>query len=236
VIQSARYQCVRWCRPDGYIWQLPFAQGMARAISPRWRLAPPGLMRPVDHPSVTSAPLISGRWSAPAAVSDPARVIAAVGGRHTAALSHSCHGLSEPAPDPGVHLGRLRSPGLRRLDGSGLVGLAGWPAWQSTCVMCCPWSAPDAGGAARRSLSPVEHGRYLAQHIPGRMWSWNGDERIPSAALAPQLLAQVMPFLQEASRGRPPSRTKCWRRSCFRHRRLDDAGGRIRRRTLAGAG
>ena len=45
----------------------------------------------------------------------------------------------------------------------------------------------------------VEHGRYLAQHIPGAAYvELDGDEHIPTAATAPQLLAQVMPFLQEA--------------------------------------
>ena len=45
----------------------------------------------------------------------------------------------------------------------------------------------------------VEHGRYLAQHIPGAAYvELDGDEHISTAATAPQLLAQVMPFLQEA--------------------------------------
>jgi class 3 adenylate cyclase len=45
----------------------------------------------------------------------------------------------------------------------------------------------------------VEHGRYLAQHIPGAAYvELGGDEHIATAATAPQLLAQVMPFLQEA--------------------------------------
>jgi pimeloyl-ACP methyl ester carboxylesterase len=46
---------------------------------------------------------------------------------------------------------------------------------------------------------PVEHGRYLAEHIPGAAYvELDGDEHIPSAAFAPTLLAQVLPFLQEA--------------------------------------
>jgi class 3 adenylate cyclase len=46
---------------------------------------------------------------------------------------------------------------------------------------------------------PVEHGRYLAQHIPGaRYVELDGDESFPSAPHVPQLLAQVMAFLQEA--------------------------------------
>ena len=45
----------------------------------------------------------------------------------------------------------------------------------------------------------VEHGRYLAQHIPGAAYvELDGDEHIPTAATAPVLLAQMMPFLQEA--------------------------------------
>ena len=47
--------------------------------------------------------------------------------------------------------------------------------------------------------TPVEHGRYLAQHIPGAAYvELDGDDHIPTAAMAPQLLAQVMPFLQDA--------------------------------------
>jgi class 3 adenylate cyclase len=45
----------------------------------------------------------------------------------------------------------------------------------------------------------VEHGRYLAQHIPGAAYvELDGDEHIPTAAIAPVLLAEMMPFLQEA--------------------------------------
>jgi class 3 adenylate cyclase len=45
----------------------------------------------------------------------------------------------------------------------------------------------------------VEHGRYLAQHIPGSAYvELDGDEHILTAATAPQLLAEMMPFLQEA--------------------------------------
>jgi pimeloyl-ACP methyl ester carboxylesterase len=45
----------------------------------------------------------------------------------------------------------------------------------------------------------VEHGRYLAQHIPGAAYAeLDGEEHIPTTATAPQLLAQVVPFLQEA--------------------------------------
>lgn len=46
----------------------------------------------------------------------------------------------------------------------------------------------------------VEHGRYLAQHIPGAAYvELDGDEHIPTAATAPRLLAEMMPFLQEAA-------------------------------------
>ena len=45
----------------------------------------------------------------------------------------------------------------------------------------------------------VEHGRYLAQHIAGAVYAeLDGDEHIFTAARVPELLAQVMPFLQEA--------------------------------------
>jgi pimeloyl-ACP methyl ester carboxylesterase len=44
-----------------------------------------------------------------------------------------------------------------------------------------------------------EHGRYLAEHIPGAVYiELDGDEHMLTAATAPQLLAQAMPFLQEA--------------------------------------
>jgi class 3 adenylate cyclase len=46
---------------------------------------------------------------------------------------------------------------------------------------------------------PVEHGRYLARHVPGaRYVELDGDGHILSAAFVPQLLAHVVPFLQEA--------------------------------------
>jgi class 3 adenylate cyclase len=45
----------------------------------------------------------------------------------------------------------------------------------------------------------VEHGRYLARHIPGAAYvELDGDEHLPSAAAVSQLLAHVLPFLQEA--------------------------------------
>ncbi len=45
---------------------------------------------------------------------------------------------------------------------------------------------------------PVEHGRYLAEHIPGAAYvELDGDEHIPTVAIVQQLLAHVMPFLGE---------------------------------------
>jgi class 3 adenylate cyclase len=48
-------------------------------------------------------------------------------------------------------------------------------------------------------LMRVEHGPYLAQHIPGAAYvELDGAPGVPTAAQVPELLAQVMPFLQEA--------------------------------------
>jgi len=45
---------------------------------------------------------------------------------------------------------------------------------------------------------PVEHGRYLARHIPGAtLAELDGDEHIPTTAFVPRLLAHVVPFLLE---------------------------------------
>jgi class 3 adenylate cyclase len=45
----------------------------------------------------------------------------------------------------------------------------------------------------------VKHGLYLAQHIAGAAYvEMDGDEHIPTAARVPELLAHMMPFLQEA--------------------------------------
>jgi class 3 adenylate cyclase len=45
----------------------------------------------------------------------------------------------------------------------------------------------------------VEHGRYLAEHIPGAAYAeLNGDEHLPSTTFVPRLLSQVVPFLHEA--------------------------------------
>jgi class 3 adenylate cyclase len=55
----------------------------------------------------------------------------------------------------------------------------------------------------------VEHGRYLAQHIPGAAYvELDGAEHIPTAAFAPRLLAQVVPFLQEAATREAPEPDK----------------------------
>jgi class 3 adenylate cyclase len=55
----------------------------------------------------------------------------------------------------------------------------------------------------------VEHGRYLAQHIPGAAYvELDGDEHIPTAAAASQLLAEMMPFLQEAATREAPEPDK----------------------------
>jgi class 3 adenylate cyclase len=45
----------------------------------------------------------------------------------------------------------------------------------------------------------VKHGPYLAQHIPGAAYAeLDGAEHVPTAASAPRLLAQMLPFLREA--------------------------------------
>ena len=45
----------------------------------------------------------------------------------------------------------------------------------------------------------VKHGPYLAQHIPGAVYvELDGAEHVPTAATAPRLLAQMLPFLREA--------------------------------------
>jgi class 3 adenylate cyclase len=55
----------------------------------------------------------------------------------------------------------------------------------------------------------VEHGRYLAEHIPGAAYvELDGDEHIPTAAFVPRLLSQVIPFLQEAVSGEAPEPDK----------------------------
>ena len=55
----------------------------------------------------------------------------------------------------------------------------------------------------------AEHGRYLAQHIPGAAYvELDGDGHIPTAAAASQLLAQMMPFLQETATREAPEPDK----------------------------
>jgi class 3 adenylate cyclase/pimeloyl-ACP methyl ester carboxylesterase len=45
----------------------------------------------------------------------------------------------------------------------------------------------------------VEHGRYLAEHIPGAAYvELNGNEHLATADFVPRLLSPVIPFLQEA--------------------------------------
>ncbi len=52
---------------------------------------------------------------------------------------------------------------------------------------------------------PVEHGRYLARHIPGAVYAeLDGKEHIPAGAFAPKLLDHVIPFLQEAATREAP--------------------------------
>ena len=61
----------------------------------------------------------------------------------------------------------------------------------------------------------VEHGRYLAGHIPGAAYvELDGDEHIPTAGRVPELLSHMVPFLQEAASRPASSRTSCWRLSC----------------------
>ena len=57
--------------------------------------------------------------------------------------------------------------------------------------------------------TPVEHGRYLAQHIAGAAYvELDGDDHLPTAASAPRLLAQIIPFLQEAATREAPEPEK----------------------------
>jgi pimeloyl-ACP methyl ester carboxylesterase len=68
----------------------------------------------------------------------------------------------------------------------------------------------------------VEQGRYLAQHIRGATYvELDGDEHLLSAAFAPRLLAQVMPFLQEAVTREAPEPDKVLATILVRHCRLD---------------
>ena len=58
-------------------------------------------------------------------------------------------------------------------------------------------------------LMRVEHGPYLAQHIPGAAYvELDSGPGVPTAAQVPELLAQVMPFLQEAVTQKAPEPDK----------------------------
>jgi class 3 adenylate cyclase len=55
----------------------------------------------------------------------------------------------------------------------------------------------------------VEHGRYLAQHIPGAAYvELDGGEHIPSPTFVPKLLEHVLPFLQDAATREAPEPDK----------------------------
>ena len=55
----------------------------------------------------------------------------------------------------------------------------------------------------------TEHGRYLAEHIPGAVFmELDGDEHIPTAATARQILPQAIPFVQEAAAREAPEPDK----------------------------
>jgi class 3 adenylate cyclase len=47
---------------------------------------------------------------------------------------------------------------------------------------------------------PIQHGRYLAEHIPGAMLlELEGNEHLPSTSSVPRLLSAVVPFMLEAA-------------------------------------
>jgi class 3 adenylate cyclase len=55
----------------------------------------------------------------------------------------------------------------------------------------------------------VEHGRYLAQHIPDAAYvELDGNEHIPTTATYRRLLAQIIPFLQETASRQAPEPDK----------------------------
>jgi class 3 adenylate cyclase len=55
----------------------------------------------------------------------------------------------------------------------------------------------------------VKHGPYLAQHIAGAAYvELDGDEHIPTTARVPELVAHVIPFLQEAVTREAPESDK----------------------------
>jgi class 3 adenylate cyclase len=56
---------------------------------------------------------------------------------------------------------------------------------------------------------PVEHGRYLAKHIAGAAYvELDGDAHLPTPGIVPELLARVIPFLEDAARGEAPEPDK----------------------------
>ena len=59
---------------------------------------------------------------------------------------------------------------------------------------------------------PIEHGRYLAEHIAGAVLAeMDGDGHLPTAESAPRLVAHVMPWSARTPRR---SRTGSWPRCC----------------------
>jgi class 3 adenylate cyclase len=56
---------------------------------------------------------------------------------------------------------------------------------------------------------PVEHGRYLAKHIAGAAYvELDGDAHLPTLAIVPELLAGVIPFLEDAASREAPEPDK----------------------------
>jgi len=56
---------------------------------------------------------------------------------------------------------------------------------------------------------PIQRGRYLAEHIPGAVFvELDGEEHLLTAAIARQILAQAIPFLQEATAREAPEPDK----------------------------
>jgi class 3 adenylate cyclase len=55
----------------------------------------------------------------------------------------------------------------------------------------------------------VEHGRYLAEHIPGAAYvELDGGEHLPTPTIVPKLLEHVLPFLQDAASREAPEPDK----------------------------
>jgi class 3 adenylate cyclase len=47
---------------------------------------------------------------------------------------------------------------------------------------------------------PIEHGRYLAEHIPGAtLLELDGNEHLPTSSFVPRLLSEVVPFMLDAA-------------------------------------